>query len=138
MTPETLAQIQASAYREMAPWSARDFAELLQQDSVHLFTGTQAFLLLRVVLDEAEILAFATDPKGQNQGQGSHLIRRMHKEAADLGVGIVYLEVAATNDGAQRFYTRHGYVETGRRAGYYHQPGGHRSDAVLMSRALTP
>lgn len=137
MTPETLARIQARAYRDMAPWSARDFAELLRHDNVHLFTGTEAFLLLRVVLDEAEILAFATDPKGQNQGQGGQLIVRMHQDAADLGVGVVFLEVAATNDGARRFYARHGYVETGRRAGYYHQPGGHRSDAVLMSRALT-
>lgn len=138
MTPETLSQIQTRAYRDMTPWSVRAFADLLQQDRVHLFTDTQAFLLLRIVLDEAEILAFATDPDAQNQGQGSRLITTMHQSAAERGVNYVFLEVAASNEGGQRFYTRHGYVETGRRAGYYAKPDGHRTDAVLMSRALAP
>lgn len=137
MTPETLSLIQTRAYRDIAPWSAADFTSLISQDSVHLFTAPQGFLLLRLVLDEAEILALAIDPEAQGKGHGSDLMTQMHQKIASQGVVHVFLEVAETNAGAQRFYERHGYAKTGKREGYYRLPDGSRIDAVLMSRALS-
>ena len=62
MTPEVLAALQARAYTHMAPWKARDFADLLARPTTLLCAVPQAFCLGQVVVDEAEILALAADP----------------------------------------------------------------------------
>ncbi|MEC3860901.1 GNAT family N-acetyltransferase [Mesobacterium sp. TK19101] len=137
MTPEALAALQARAYNDMAPWSAAAFEGLLRDPHVHLFESDAAFLLVRFVLDEAEILALATDPGHQRRGQASNLIRQLHDQAARAGIAQIFLEVAAPNTPAQAFYAHHGYALTGLRKGYFRQPDGTRTDALLMSRALT-
>lgn len=137
MTPETLAALQARAYTDMAPWSPAAFEELLKTPRVHLFESDAAFLLARFVVDEAEILALATDPGQQRRGQASALMRKLHDHAEKTGIAQVFLEVATSNSSAQMFYIYHGYAQTGHRKGYYRLPDGTRTDALLMSRALT-
>ena len=50
---------------------------------------------------------------------------------ADRRSPVVLLEVRADNEAAQHLYRRRGFVEIGRRRGYY-QPSG--DDAVVMKR----
>ncbi len=136
-SPETLARLQASAYRDMAPWSAAMFRDMLSLPGVVLLTeGTAAFVLARFIADEGEILALATDPARQRRGLAHALVERLHDQAATAGVARMFLEVAAPNAGARAFYARMGYAEDGLRKGYYRLPDGTRSDAVLMSRAV--
>ncbi len=137
MTPEDLAALQERAYRDMSPWSGRDFADLLAQSSTLLIADPHAFCMGRVIVDEAEILAFATDPAHQRQGLGARLLDAFVQAAADRGAATIFLEVAASNDAALAFYSSHGFVRTGLRKGYYRQPDDSRTDALLMSRALT-
>ncbi len=137
MTPEALAALQARAYRDMAPWSARDFADMLGQPTVLLCASPDSFCLGRVVLDEAEILALATDPDHQRNGQGSRTLRAFLQGAAARGALNAFLEVASGNAPALSFYRHHGFARTGLRKGYYRLPDGSRADALLMARALT-
>ncbi|MFZ5962321.1 GNAT family N-acetyltransferase [Thalassococcus sp. BH17M4-6] len=137
MTPEALSALQARAYRHMVPWSARDFADLLDQPTTQLTATPEAFCLMRVVVDEAEILAIATDPDRQRRGHGSAVLERAIGQARARGVATVFLEVEAGNAPALAFYARHGFSQTGRRRGYYRQSDGSATDALLMSRAVT-
>ncbi|SNR47961.1 GNAT family N-acetyltransferase [Puniceibacterium sediminis] len=135
--PAALAALQSRAYRDMSPWSARDFADLLDHPTALLTAQPHAFCLGRIIVDEAEILALATDPAHQRQGLASGILLSFLQAAAGRGAVTVFLEVAATNVAALAFYRKHGFDQSGLRKGYYPQPDGSRTDALLMSRALT-
>lgn len=137
MTPEQLAALQARAYKDMAPWTAADFAGMLAQKTTLLSVSNHAFLLARVVVDEAEILSLATDPAFQRTGQARQVMQAYEAEAIKRGAFVSFLEVAEPNFSARAFYRTMGYHETGHRAAYYRQPDGSYHDAVLMTRALT-
>lgn len=137
MTAAELAAIAARAYRHMSPWSEADFAATLDQPATLLCAAEGAFVLGRVVVDEAEILALATDPDRQRSGAGRAVLARFETQARARGAVSVFLEVAAENTPAIGFYTACGYRMTGRRKGYYKRSDGSRDDALLMSKALT-
>lgn len=137
MTPSELAALSARAYRHMQPWSEADFAATLSHPTALLTPGDGAFVLGRVIVDEAEILALATDPDRQRRGQGRAVLAAFERQAAARGAVTVFLEVAAANLPARGFYSACGYTETGRRRGYYRTPEGGRDDALLMAKALT-
>lgn len=101
-----------------AAWNESAFLTLLNQAGtlafIHEFDG---FLLLRVVLDEAEILTFGTTQK--RQGIGSALLHEGLSVLAQARVQTLYLEVAARNQAARHFYEKFGFMVTGRRKAYY-------------------
>ena len=49
-----------------------------------------------------------------------------------------FLEVAADNAPAIALYTATGFRQSGTRRAYYAHPDGTRSDAIVMTRRLTP
>ncbi len=162
MTAADLARFHARAMEFPAPWSAKDFSELLTSPGVFLslpassvqkYPGGSArgaaplssgattksaqdltgFALGRVVLDEAELLTLVVDPDLWRQGIGGACLAAFEAEAQRLGANRAFLEVAATNDPARNLYIRHGWAETGIRRGYYrHKPGP--VDAILMTK----
>ena len=77
---------------------------------------------------EALVLGFETscDETGVGLVRGHTLLAEADKRSP-----VVLLEVRADNDAAQQLYLRRGFVEIGRRRGYY-QPSG--ADAVVMKR----
>ncbi|MGY9047494.1 MAG: GNAT family N-acetyltransferase, partial [Rhodobacterales bacterium] len=110
-TPDALATLQASAYRDMSPWSARDFTDLLEHPTSLLSVRPHAFCLGRVIVDEAEILALATDPDHQRRGLGTAILMSFLSEAAGRGAAMTFLEVAASNAPAIAFYQHHGFAQ---------------------------
>jgi len=66
----------------------------------------------------------------QGEGIGSQLLDALLAEA-DKRSPVVLLDVKADNAAAQHLYRKRGFVEIGRRRGYY-QPSG--ADAVIMKR----
>ncbi|WP_223163006.1 GNAT family N-acetyltransferase [Roseivivax sediminis] len=133
-----MAALMARAYRHQAPWGAADIAALSARPVTRLIGAPEGFLIAQVVADEAEILALATDPAAQRQGVASDLLTQFHTLCASEGVTRAVLDVAHDNDPALALYTRFGYAETARRAGYYRRPDGSRADALLMARAIRP
>jgi len=80
--------------------------------------------------DEAHVATLGVTEALQGEGIGSLLLDALLAEA-DRRSPVVLLEVRADNAAAQRLYERRGFVEIGRRRGYY-QPSG--ADAVVMRR----
>lgn len=121
-----LATLHAAVFTH-APWNEAAFSSLLGQPGVTALLHAQnGFLLLRAVLDEAEILTFGTTQK--RMGIGSQLLHAGITLLTQTGVRTLFLEVASRNHEARAFYTAFGFVETGRRHRYYEDG----DDAILM------
>lgn len=122
---QRLAEVHAQAYAR--PWPAEDFAALLAQDGVFaLVVGEplQAFVFCRVAAGEGEILMLATAPDARRRGLGLGLSRSAMAEAARLGAGALFLEVADDNPAALALYRSAGFETAGVRRAYYPTPRG--------------
>ncbi|GAW41666.1 ribosomal-protein-alanine N-acetyltransferase [Brevundimonas sp. SH203] len=133
--PDVLAALHAEAFA--APWDARAFSDLLAQPGVCLGVETDGFILIRVVLDEAEILTLAVRPDARRQGLGRRLVERACDAAKEAGAASLFLEVAEDNAAARALYARAGFVEIGRRKAYYTGTDGRRIDALALRRDLS-
>ena len=136
MSPADLAALHARCFTVPPPFSAAAFAEFLASDLCFLIEQSQGFALGRVVLDEAELLTLAVDPDYRRMGLGRSLLNAFQAEAATRHATRAFLEVSAENAPAIGLYLSAGYCESGRRRGYYRQPGGPAVDALVMSRVL--
>lgn len=85
-----------------------------------------------LVVDELQITAVAVDPMHQRCGLGAKVMQAVMDRAAGLGAVSATLEVASSNAVAQAFYSRSGFLITGRRRGYY----ANGDDALLQSRSI--
>lgn len=126
---EQLAALHGRAFTVPRPWSAAEFAGLLDSPLCFLVSVPGGFALGRVVAGEAELLTIAVEPEQQGQGIGRGLMAAFLAEARARGAEHVFLEVAADNARARALYAGAGFVETGRRRGYYDGV-----DAVVMVR----
>lgn len=97
-------------------------------DSEH---GPVGFALVRAVVDEAELLLLAVDPREQGQGIGQLLLDEFIATARAAGSSRLHLEVRDGNP-ALGLYTKAGFVPAGRRRNYYHGPDGEAFDAVTL------
>src|SRR5207253_2646093 len=83
--------------------------------------------------DEGEIANLAVDPPARGRGLGAALLDAALAEASGRGVTAVYLEVRESNATARRLYASRGFVEVGRRRGYYRKPP---EDAIVLRCAV--
>ncbi|MEL0438136.1 GNAT family N-acetyltransferase [Phycobacter sp. K97] len=135
-TPEEMAATHAAAFTQSRPWSAEEFAALLDSSLTFAAGDARCFALVRVVADEAELLTIATDPAHQRQGLARRAMDTWQHAAAARGASEAFLEVAADNMPAQALYQSCGFAHCGRRAGYYARKDAPAVDAVLMRRSL--
>ncbi len=87
-----------------------------------------AFIIVRQMFDEAEILTIATLPSHRRHGHALALV----KAAQAQNLAKLYLEVAASNQTAQALYHKLGFEKSGFRKAYYAKASGTAEDAVLM------
>lgn len=132
--PSVLAALHAEAFA--APWSEAEFSDLLAQPGVFAVVESGGFILIRVVLDEAEILTLAVRPSARRQGLGGRLVGRGAVAAARGGASRLFLEVAEDNAAARALYDRAGFRQVGRRKAYYAAADGGRTDALVLARDL--
>ena len=115
--------------------------ELSQRDTRHYLVAEDAegsgtivgYAGLIAYDDEAHVATIGVAGGRQGEGIGSLLLDALLAQA-DRRSPVVLLEVRAENEVAQGLYRRRGFVEIGRRRGYY-QPSG--EDAVVMKRERT-
>ena len=81
---------------------------------------------------EGHLLALAVDKDRRGEGIGSTLLRNVRHELARAGAFKLNLEVRAEDQGAQAFYTRHGFAPEGLESHVYRDGG----DALKMARPL--
>ncbi len=109
------------------PWNEAAFATLLCQPGVLALThDANGFILLRAVLDEAEILTLGVLAK--RQGIGTALLREGLRRLRAGGIGAVHLEVARGNAPARALYEKLGFMQCGLRKAYYDDGG----DALML------
>jgi len=136
MTPAALARLHAAAFTRPRPWSAAEFAALLDSPGSFLIAHEAVFVLGRAIAGEAELLTLAVDPARRRQGAGRRLVADIEAEAARRGATVAFLEVAADNAPARALYRAAGWAEAGRRPGYYRDGCGAAEDAIIMAKAL--
>lgn len=125
------------------PWSAETFQKeidnplsrpivlTVKEDS--LADPIVGFAITWLVGDELQVHHLAVRQSARGQGWGGVLLNDVLEGAARLGGTQATLEVRAGNTPARRLYEKHGFVEVGRRPGYYRQPA---DDAILMTATL--
>jgi len=119
------------------PWSektftscigGRYFGEKLAEE--HQLIG---FYIGELVVDEATLMDICVTPDEQGKGFGKVLLSQFIKQAKAKGAVKIWLEVRAKNISAQMLYMNAGFIETGRRTGYYPSAKGFGyEDAIVM------
>lgn len=125
-----LAALHAQAFPD-EPWSPESFATLLAQPGVvGLLDERGGFLVLRLVLDEAEILTLGVTPK--REGIATSLLNEAIERLRRRDIATLHLEVAAPNVAARALYEKAGFTQTGLRRRYY----ADGSDALTLSKGV--
>lgn len=88
-----------------------------------------AMLVAWFIVDELHIATIATHPEFRRQGIGRDLLKLALRSARARAI-TAFLEVRAGNAAALEMYRKFGFVEDGRRTGYYRD---NHEDAILMS-----
>jgi len=95
------------------------------------------FYIGELVVDEATLMDICVIPDEQGKGFGKVLLTQFIKQAKAKGATKIWLEVRAKNISAQMLYMNAGFIETGRRTGYYPSAKGFGyEDAIVMCLSL--
>lgn len=118
-------------------WTADWFAHALARPTTRCWLAHRqhqaaGFLLVQLAADEAEILSLGVTPMARRQGIAAQLLASAIAGLSSEGATVLFLEVAATNDPAQRLYRENGFTQVSRRQAYYRDG----SDAIILSRLL--
>lgn len=138
MTPQQLAAIHADCFTVPRPWSAEEFADLLDADTTFLCAQDDGFALGRTAGPEAELLTLAVRPAEQGKGLGRKLLRQYESEARKRGATEAFLEVAVDNAPAIHLYRSEGYADAGWRKDYYEGPTGVKISCLVLRKELAP
>jgi len=139
MTLDDLEQVVAIDQMSFSlPWPARSFQfeltdNLASRCWVAESDGRVAGMLVAwFIVDEIHIATIATHPDFRKRGIGGKLLLHTLQSAKAEGAVSSFLEVREGNAAAIMMYRKFGYVESGRREGYYKDNG---EDAILMTLA---
>ena len=121
-----------------AHWSEQEYQRLFSGDSPRFgFVigdgAPQGFLIARQIGPEWELENIVVAARAQRRGLASALLQHFLDVAEQRGGEGIFLEVRESNTAARALYHKHGFVETGRRRGYYQNPD---EDAVLYRNLL--
>ena len=130
-----LAKLHAACFE--SAWSEKDIAELLASPGCVALLATSddgpvGFLMYRAVADEAEIITVCVDPAYQRRGAGLQIVSTTQQLLKSFKISNLFLEVAADSKEAFSVYARAGFLEVGRRKGYYARKNGEIEDALIM------
>ena len=129
-SPAVMASVHLQAFD--APWNEAAFRDLLASPGVFALGDEAGFILVRVILDEAEILTVGVRPDLRRHGLGRALVQQAIIQAAAKGAERMFLEVAQSNLAAQYLYASTGFEQVGRRKNYYSLGDGSHEDALMM------
>lgn len=134
------AVVAAEAVLHASPWTRGQFADSLASghDALLAYDRSNAWVGYGVVMmavDEADLLNISVLPAFQRQGVGTAFLQHLIVRAKAQQATRMLLEVRATNQAALALYASQGFIEMGRRRGYYpaHEQ---REDAIVMAREL--
>ena len=130
--------IERAAYQ--FPWSEGIFRDCLRVGylcRVAEFEGEiVAYGIVAMGAGEAHILNLCVGPKLRSRGVGRQMLMLLIERASQAGMQDVFLEVRPSNVHAIALYQSVGFVEVGRRRGYYQAAEG-REDALVLKLSLS-
>ena len=135
---DQIARIEAESF--VSPWRREHFERELGRGSIGcnrvlLRNGRVAgYFFMWIVEREAQINNIAVHPERRGAGLGRRLLRAAIDLARRRGCAEAILEVRPSNAAALALYRSEGFVEIGRRRGYY---AAENEDAILL-RAPIP
>ena len=139
---EAAASLEATCFAGAAhtPWTPGQFLSEFSEDAAVPRTwwvahddGELAGIAGGMVVEhDIEILDVAVAPERRRQGIARKLLSHVSYDAQMLGCTSASLEVEAGNDAAIALYASLGFMEAGRRRGYY----GPGKDAIVMTAQL--
>lgn len=132
-----MSRVHARAMPHARGWSAAEYQDLLGSPGVFAVGDDTGFALGRAIVDEAELLMLCVDPGHWRRGLGQRWLAAYEAEARLRGAALSHLEVDAGNAAAIALYRSAGYLQSGRRRGYYTGPDGHAADAILFRKSLS-
>jgi [ribosomal protein S18]-alanine N-acetyltransferase len=132
------AVVAIEAISATSPWSRETFAQELGIPFSRALVaergrGVVGYVVWWRVAEEVHLLTLAVAPEARRAGVGRALLRAVLHDGGEARAERVALEVAAGNAAALALYASAGFVEVGRRRGYY----GSDRDAILMSRTMS-
>lgn len=140
-----MAQIHAEGFAH--PWDQLEFERMLSQGAiVDLLISQGVFgeiatglALSQIVAGEAELFSIALDREVRGRHLAASLLQAHAARVRRAGAHCLFLEVAEDNDPALALYHRLGFVEIGRRKGYYpaQEAKTARRDALTMRLDLS-
>lgn len=132
--PEVM-DIENSVYPH--PWTRGNFLDSLYSGyeawTVREPSGELAgYFLLMLAVDEAHLLNISVRRDLHGHGVGRVQLDKIISIVKDNGMTSVLLEVRPSNTRALAVYQRYGFVEIGKRKGYYPAANNTREDAIVM------
>ncbi|MBP7062587.1 tRNA (adenosine(37)-N6)-threonylcarbamoyltransferase complex dimerization subunit type 1 TsaB [Ferrovibrio sp.] len=140
MQAALLSRLHAEGFHEA--WDEAAFVALLAMPGAFALLALDGaeqpagFALGRIAADEAEVISIAVRPRLRQLGIGGVLLRGLAAEAARLGAGSLFLEVAEGNLAAQALYHACGFKQVGRRKDYYDKPRNSPEQPPMREAAL--
>ncbi|WP_035832274.1 GNAT family N-acetyltransferase [Kaistia adipata] len=141
---ELLAEIHAGGFRR--GWSADEIdglladatvsGRVLRRETIFGARRPQGFILIRTVADQAEVLTIAVAPASRGRGYGRQLMEDALRGLYRDLVPEIFLEVDEGNAAAVALYRSLGFVEVGRRKGYYGDGKGPGGTALVLRLQL--
>ncbi len=118
-------------------WSASQARSIMAMPGTWLVIGRLGdnpvgFALVRVVLDEAELMLLAVSPDHQRSGFGQSILQHVLELLRSGDCARCFLEVRDGNP-AKHLYDGTGFVEYSRRKHYYRGKDGEVFDAISYS-----
>ncbi|MDI9408852.1 MAG: GNAT family N-acetyltransferase [Candidatus Pacebacteria bacterium] len=126
-------------------WSIETIFEMINQPGVMTIVAQKpvdgqpcpvGFLVLRLVLEEAEILTIGVLPAARRNGVARFMMSEATEILRQKRCLSLFLEVAVSNQAAQSLYRGLGFTEVGRRNRYYLHSNGLSEDALVLKRIL--
>lgn len=123
------------------PWNEKTFSSCIGgryfgeyiKDTTSDIEEPIGFYIADHVAGEVTLMDICVTPEQQGNGLGKKLLLQCLATAKKMEAQTVWLEVRAKNISAQMLYINQGFVETGRRTGYYPSAKGFGyEDAIVM------
>lgn len=131
-------RIERAAYS--FPWTRGNFVDSLAAgylaETLVDREGLIGYYVAMAGADEMHLLNLTVAPAHQRQGHSRTLLDALQQHCLRRGLPKLWLEVRAGNTRALQVYAAGGFIEVGRRRGYYPAAKGQREDAIVMSLTL--
>jgi ribosomal-protein-alanine N-acetyltransferase len=121
------------------PWSEGIFRDCLRVGYLCRVAECEgeiiAYGIVAMGAGEAHVLNLCVSARARSRGIGRQMLSLLLERSSQAGMQDVFLEVRPSNAHAIALYQSIGFVEVGRRRGYYQAEDG-REDALVLKLAL--